>query len=152
MNLIYRNKSAFHNYQISDTLEAGLVLSGPEVKSAKKGQIDLKGSYIQVDENSEAWLINSYIAPYKPASTAQKNYNPHQNRKLLLTKKELKTLIGKQKEKGTAIVPLEIFLKNRFVKIKIGIGTGKKKYDKREAIKKRDFEKRKKRLLSSNFI
>jgi len=141
------NKKIYHDYEISNTLEAGLVLSGPEVKSAKLGQIDLKGAYVEIDQNMESWLINSYIAPYKPAKTSQKNYKPHAPRKLLLKKKELRSLLGKQKEKGTSIVPLEIFLKKRLVKIKIGIGRGKKKHDKRETIKKRDFEKRKKKIM-----
>ena len=125
-----------------------MVLSGPEVKSVKKGQLDLKGAYASVDANSEVWLVNAYIASYKPARLAQKNYNPNQPRKLLLTKKEIRFLIGKQKEKGFSIIPLEIYLKNSFIKIKIGIGRGKKKYDKREALKKRDFERKKQRLVA----
>ncbi len=144
---ITTNKPVYHNYTISKIFEAGFVLSGPEVKSIKKGQLDLKGSYISIDNNSEAWLVNAYIVPYKPAKSAQQKYNPHQNRKLLLTKKELRYLIGKQKEKGTTLVPLEVYLKNRLIKIKIGVGMGKKKYDKREAIKKRDFERRKRKII-----
>ncbi len=147
---ITENKKAYHNYKISDTLEAGLVLSGPEVKSVKKGQINLKGSYISLDGRGEAWLVNAYVAPYKPAKTVQKNYNPHQARKLLLKKKELSFLIGKQKEKGTTLIPLKVYLKNRLIKLEIGIAHGKKKYDKREEIKKRDFTKRKRRLLTSD--
>lgn len=143
---ITTNKKAYHNYTISKTFEAGLVLTGPEVKSVKKGQIDLKGAYVLVGDNQEAWLVNSYIAPYKPAKMVQKKYNPHQNRKLLLTKKELRFLIGKQKEKGTTLVPLKVYLKNRLIKLEIGIGVGKKKYDKREVIKKRDFERRKRKI------
>ncbi|PIP29525.1 SsrA-binding protein, partial [Candidatus Kuenenbacteria bacterium CG23_combo_of_CG06-09_8_20_14_all_36_9] len=139
---------AHHNYEITDTFEAGMVLSGPEVKSIKKGQMDLKGAYASVDANSEVWLVNAYIASYKPARLAQKNYNPNQPRKLLLTKKEIRFLIGKQKEKGFSIIPLEVYLKNSFIKIKIGIGRGKKKYDKREALKKRDFERKKQRLVA----
>jgi len=123
-------------------------LSGPEVKSVKKGQLDLKGTYVEVDGKGEAWLTNAYVAPYKPARLAQKNYNPNQPRKLLLTKKEIRFLIGKQKEKGFSIIPLEVYLKNSFIKIKIGIGRGKKKYDKREALKKRDFERKKQRLVA----
>jgi len=142
------NKQAHHNYEITDTFEAGMVLSGPEVKSVKKGQLDLKGAYVEVDGKGEAWLTNAYVAPYKPARLAQKNYNPNQPRKLLLTKKEIRFLIGKQKEKGFSIIPLEVYLKNSFIKIKIGIGRGKKKYDKREALKKRDFERKKQRLVA----
>lgn len=143
---ITENKKARHNFKILDTFEAGLVLSGPEVKSIKKGSIDLKGSYIEIDKNSQAWLINSYVAPYRPAKSAQIKYNPHQPRKLLLTKKEIRSLIGKQNEKGISIVPLKVFIKNRFIKIEIGLGKGKKKYDKREDIKKKDFERRKRKM------
>lgn len=145
---IANNKQAYHNYEISETIVAGLVLNGPEVKSVKKGQIDLKGAYVEVDANGEAWLTNAYIAFYKPARLAQKNYNPNAPRKLLLTKKEIRFLIGKQKEKGFSVVPLEIYLKNNFIKIKIGIGRGKKKFDKRESIKKREFERRRQKLVS----
>ncbi len=147
--VIITNKKIYHDYSISKTFEAGLVLSGPEVKSVKKGHLNLKGACISIDNNQEAWLINSYIAPYKPAKPAQKNYNPYQNRKLLLTKKELRFLVGKQKEKGIALVPLKVYLKNRLVKIEIGVGIGKKKYDKREEIKKRDFQRRKRRALKN---
>ncbi len=146
---IINNKQASFDYEITDKFDAGIVLSGPEVKSVKKGQVDLKGAYVSIDGSGEAWLTNCYIALYKPAKTVQKDYNPNQPRKLLLTKKEINFLIGRQKEKGFSIIPLEIFLKNSFIKIKIGIGRGKKKYDKRESIKKRDFERRKQRLLNN---
>ncbi|MFC1622395.1 SsrA-binding protein SmpB [Patescibacteria group bacterium] len=145
--MITTNKSAYHNYTISKTFEAGLVLSGSEVKSIKKGQIDLKGAYITLNKNMEAFLINSYVAHYKPAKQEQIKYNPHQNRKILLTKKELRYLIGKSREKGVAILPLKIFVKNRLIKMEIGVGKGKKKFDKREDIKKRDFDRRKMRSL-----
>lgn len=145
---ITTNKTAYYNYTISDTFEAGLVLSGPEVKSVKKGQIDLKGAYVTVDPQLEAWLLNASIAPYGPARSMQKKYDLQQNRKLLLTKKELKYLLGKQKEPGVSLMPLKVFLKNRLIKIEIGVGKGKKKYDKREIIKKRDFDRRKRRALN----
>jgi len=148
---IASNKQVFYNYKIIDTQEAGIVLSGPEVKSIKKGQMDLKGSYVEIDAGGEAWLTNSYIAPYKPAKTAEKNYNPNAPRKLLLTKREIRFLIGKQKERGFSIVPVEVYLKNNFIKIKIGIAKGKKKFDKREDIKKRDFERRKKKLAINDY-
>ncbi len=143
---IIKNKKAYYDYKISDTYEAGLVLSGPEVKSIKKGSVDLKGAYISIDENMEAWLEKIYISPYKPARAIQKKYNPHQSRKLLLNKKQLRFLVGKQKEKGISILPLKIYIKNRLIKLEIGVGAGKKKFDKREDIKKRDFERKKKRL------
>ncbi|MFH1456997.1 MAG: SsrA-binding protein SmpB [Patescibacteria group bacterium] len=146
---ITENKKAYYNYKISETFEAGLVLSGPEVKSVKKSSIDLKGAYITVNKKMEAYLINTYIAPYKPAKTHQKDYEPHQPRKLLLNKKQLRFLAGKQNEKGTTILPLKVFTKNRFIKLEIGIGTGKKKYDKREDVKKRDFDRKKRSLIKN---
>jgi len=147
--IIVNNKQAYFDYEITDKFDAGIVLSGPEVKSVKKGQVDVKGAYVSIDGSSEAWLTNCYIALYKPAKKSQQNYDPNMPRKLLLTKKELRFLIGKQKEKGFSIIPLEIFLKNNLIKIKIGIGRGKKKFDKRESIKKRDFERRKQKLMVS---
>ena len=141
--IISKNKLAYFDYKISKTFEAGLILSGPEVKSVKKAQIDLKGSYITIDKNMEAWLINSYIAPYKPAKSVQDKYNTNQDRKLLLTKKELKFLFGKSKEAGISILPLKVFVKNRMIKLEIGVGVGKKKHDKREDKKKKDFKKSK---------
>ncbi len=148
--ILAKNKKAYLNYKISKTFEAGLVLSGPEVKSVKKAQTDLKGAYITINKNLQPWLVNSYIAPYKPARSVQKKYNPHQSRKLLLTKKEIRFLAGKQKEAGVSIIPLQVFLKNRMIKLEIGVGVGKKKYDKREDIKKKDFNRRKLRALSRN--
>ena len=144
---ITKNKRAYHDYKISDTLEAGLVLSGPEVKSVKKGSVSLKGAYISIDQNMEAYLVNTHIAAYKPAKTHQKDYDPHRAKKLLLNKRQINFLIGKQQEKSTTIIPLRIYVKNRLIKLEIGVGTGKKKYDKREDIKKRDFERRKKKIM-----
>lgn len=141
------NKTAYHNYEISDTFVAGMVLSGPEVKAAKAGQIDLKGAYAAINDQGEAWLYNCYIAAYKPARVLQKDYDPNQPRKLLLTKKEISFLIGRQKEKGISLVPVEIFLAHNLIKIKVGLGRGKKNFDKREAIKKRDFERRKQKII-----
>lgn len=145
--MLTSNKQAYHNYQILDTLEAGLVLSGPEVKAVKSGAINLKGSYINIKDDTEASLVKAHISSYKPAVLIQRNYNPYQNRKLLLHKKELKYLYGKSKEVGITIVPLELYLSHGLIKLKIGIARGKKKYDKREAIKKKDFERRKKELV-----
>jgi SsrA-binding protein len=145
--VLAKNKKINHDYKISEKFEAGLVLSGPEVKSCKKGSIDMKGSYIAVDNNSEAWLTGCYVAPYKPAQKVQTGYDPYQKRKLLLKKKEINFLMGKEKESGTSVLPLTFLLRNNFIKLEIGIGQGKKKYDKREDIKKRDFERRKRKLF-----
>ncbi len=145
--LLSENRKIKHDYQILETFEAGLVLSGPEVKAAKAGQFDLKGAYIFIDGRAEAWLVNAYLAPYQPARSAQKNYQPNQNRKLLLTKKEINTLIGKQSEKKFTLVPLRVYTKNGLVKIEIAVARGKKKFDKRESIKKREFERKKQQIM-----
>jgi len=144
--MITINKQAHHDYSVSDIFEAGLILSGPEVKSVKAGGINLKGSYIDIKNDSAAYLVKAHISAYKPASSAQLKYNPDQDRKLLLNKKELKHLFGKSKESGVSIIPLKVYLKHGLVKLEIGVGKGKKKYDKREDIKKRDFARRKQQL------
>lgn len=142
------NKKAYYDYEILEKLEAGLVLSGPEVKSAKHGQINLKGSYVNVKSSREAFLVNAHIAPYQPAVIAQRDYRPDQDRKLLLNKKELKRLLGRSSEAGIAVVPVCAYVKNGYVKLEIAVCRGKKKYDKRDAIKKRDFARRKRQLLA----
>ncbi len=147
MAILAENKKVIHNYQILEKYEAGLVLSGPEVKSVKKGQINLKGSYITISPNQEAWLINAHIAPYPPAKREQKDYNPLRKRKILLHKKEIISLLGKSKQKGLTILPLKVYTKHGFVKIEIGLAKGKKKYDKRELIKKRETERKIRRAL-----
>jgi len=151
MTTIAKNKQALHNYQIIETIEAGLVLSGSETKSIKLGRINLKGSYINIMDDSNAILKNTHISNYKPASVLQKYYNPTQDRKLLLHKKQIRYLLGKSKEKTLTIIPTKIYLKNNLIKIEIAIARGIKKYDKRELLKKRDFEKRKQSLKNLSY-
>lgn len=129
-----KNQRAYYDYDIKQTFDAGLVLTGAEVKSAKHGNMSLQGSYVVVNNNS-ASLINCHIGPYKYAP--DEHYNPTRSRTLLLQKKELDELVGK--EKGLTIVPLEIYSTSKgLVKVKIGLGKGRKKTDKREYIKKRE--------------
>lgn len=135
MPVLAINKAAFHNYAILEELSAGIVLSGAEVKSVRNGSINFKGSYVSI-RNSEVWLINAHISPYKPSGTRE-HYNPTCPRKLLLTKKEIARLIGKLKEKSLTAVPLKVYTHNNRVKIVIGIAAGKAKYEKRELLKKR---------------
>ena len=150
---ITTNKRILHDYQILEKWEAGLKLTGNEVKSVKKGQIDLKGSYISVKINprtqrQEAWLIGTHIPKYSKSGYSQKNYSPLHNRKLLLKQKEINTLVGKLKQKGLTLLPLSVYTtSHRLIKITIVLVKGKKKFDKRETIKKRDFERRKKKLI-----
>jgi len=143
------NKAAFHNYNIIDTFEAGIKLSGSEVKSIKLGHMNLKGSYINIESEHRAWLLNAHISPYQASTNNNIKYNPTQPRQLLLHKKQLKHLTGKSHQAGITIIPIKIYLKHRLIKIEIAIAKGKKKYDKRETIKKRDWSRRKKQLLKS---
>ena len=131
------NKRAKFDYDIKDTFDAGLVLSGPEVKAAKSGNVSLAGSYVKVSA-SGAFLIGAHIGPYKYAPV--EGYDPTHSRKLLLQQSEINQLLGK--EKGLTIVPIEMFVGGRgLVKMRVGVGRGRKKTDKREYIKKRDTER-----------
>ncbi len=136
-----KNKKALFNYEILEKIEAGIALSGSEVKSAKLGQINLKGSYITFFDG-EPFLVNAYIASYKPANCGEKNYDTERKRKLLLHKNEIKRLQGKISSQGLTIVPISVYTKNNLIKVEIGLGKGKKKHEKRETIKKRDIERR----------
>lgn len=152
MKIITENKKGLFNYEILEKFSAGIILEGPEVKSVKAGKINLAGSYISLQLNKknhkiEPWLLNCHISPYSKAGYSQKNYNPLKPRKLLLNKKEIRYLIGKEKEKGLTILPISVYLKGGLVKMEIAIARGRKKIDKREKIKKRDFERRKQRLV-----
>ena|SRR3989338_10021195 len=144
---ITTNKRAHYDYEILDKFVAGIVLTGAEVKSVKAGRADLKGSFVSIDNNQEAWLQNTYIAPYPPAKREQKNYEPNRNRKLLLRSRETSPLIGSNKIKGQTLVPLKFFTQRGLVKLELGLGQGKKQRDKREQIKKRDFERKKSQLM-----
>lgn len=146
MSLI-QNKKAYFNYEILEKIEAGIELQGFEVKSLKKGQGSLEGSHITV-RGGEAFVIGMNIPPYQPANTP-KDYDPVRNRRLLLTKKELRDLAGAEGQKGLTIVPLSVYNKGRKLKLEIAIVRGKKKYDKRETIKKRDTEREIRRQVSS---
>ena len=131
------NNRARYDYDIKETFDAGLVLEGREVKSVKAGNVSLNGSYVTVNTNG-AHLLNCHIGPYKYAPS--EDYNPTKTRSVLLHKKEINSLLGK--EKGLTIIPLEIYATKRgLVKLKLGIGRGRKKLDKREYIKKRDTER-----------
>jgi SsrA-binding protein len=146
---ITKNKNGLFNYEVIETYQAGIVLSGPEVKSVKLGQISLKGSYATIDPNGEVWLVKAHISPYKPAVGAQKNYDPDQRRKLLLRKKEISSLIGKHKQKGLTIVPINVYTKRGLIKVDIALARGKTKIDKRETIKKREVKREIQRTLKN---
>ncbi|MFA5050758.1 MAG: SsrA-binding protein SmpB [Patescibacteria group bacterium] len=145
--IIATNKKAYFNYEILETFEAGIILTGPEVKSAKYGKINLTGGYVSINNQGALELINVHISPYPPAFNVQQNYNPTHTRKLLIKKKEIRTLIGKMKVKGVTLIPLKVYTKGGLVKIECGLARGKKQWDKREAIKERDYKRREQKDL-----
>lgn len=131
------NKKALFDYEIIERFEAGMILQGEEIKSLRNQGLTLKGSFVFI-KNDEAWLENLHISHYKYSSNI--TYDPLRKRKLLLSKKEISKLALQSEQKGITIIPLEIMIKNHRAKIKIGIGRGKKKHDKRELLKKRSQE------------
>lgn len=148
--VISSNKKAYFDYEILESVTAGIVLTGPEVKAVKNGRVDLKGSFASVMRD-EVWLKQTYIAPYDRAKHAQTGYDPYHERKLLLTRKQIATLIGKTATKGITLVPLKILNKNGLIKVELGLGKGKRKIDKRETIKKRDFERKRGQLTRQKY-
>lgn len=145
--IIQENKQARFNYFITDTYEAGLVLTGSEVKSLRKKNIQFKDSYIAF-KNNEAYLQNAHISEYTASS--YNNHVPERLRKLLLNQKELVEILSSIKEKGLTCVPLKIYFKNGFVKLEIGLAKGKKIHDKRDSIKKRDVDMEIRQAKSKN--
>jgi len=141
------NKRAKYDYDILETLEAGLVLKGHEVKSIKTGHISLKGAYVVIKGN-EAFLINAQVSPFQPKNMPE-DYNPDRTRKLLIHKQEIKSLIGKSKEKGLTLVPIKMYNEKGKIKLEFGIGRGKRKIDKREFIKKREIKREIEKKLKS---
>ena len=141
-----QNKKARHDYQILETIEAGLVLTGTEIKSVRERRINLKDGFAQI-HNGEAWLMNVHISEYTQGNRF--NHDPLRVRKLLLHKKEIQKLTGQTSEKGITIVPLKVYLKHGFAKVLLGIAKGKHDYDKRETIKKRDQEREIRRTLKN---
>ena len=132
------NKKAYFNYFIDSELEAGIVLKGTEIKSVRKGSVNLTDSYVRI-KNNEAYIINMFIDKYDEGNIF--NHDPTRERKLLLHKKEIKRLIELTSRDGYTLVPVKLYIKNDKAKISIGIAKGKKLYDKRETIKKRDLER-----------
>jgi SsrA-binding protein len=135
IKVVATNRKAKHEYFLLDTYEAGLVLKGSEIKSIRAGQVSLTQAYVNLEGN-EAWLVNSHIAPYNQAS--RNNHDPLRTRKLLLHHREIRKLSDKVRQKGATIVPLRLYLKDGRAKIEIALAKGKKHYDKRAEIAKRD--------------
>jgi len=157
MRIIAENKKAYYNYQILEKFEAGISLIGQEVKSIKTRGVNLAGSYVIIRTPThpppsrkrapeEAYWIGAEISPYQPKNVPA-DYNPERSRKLLLKKVEIKELIGKSKQKGLTLIPLRVYTKNGKIKLEFGIAKGKKKFDKRELIRKREVEREIERVL-----
>lgn len=147
MPTLATNKKALAGNQVLEKFEAGVVLAGPEVKSVKRGHVNLRGSYVSVDGQSQVWLVNAHVSPYPPAGAAQASYDPTRRRKLLLSKKEIDHLRGRVHEKGLTILPLSVYTKGSLIKLEIGLVRGKKLFEKRETIKKRDIDRQIRRTL-----
>ena len=144
MSLLTQNKKASFDYEVLEKFEAGLVLYGHEVKSLRAGQASLKGSFVSLkrkEGKAEFYLLNCQISPYKNAGEMP-DYNQRRERKLLLKKKEINYLIGKSQVEGLTLIPLRIYTNHSFLKLEFALAKGKKKYDKRESIKKREVDRR----------
>ena len=149
IKIVCQNKKAFHDYHIDARFEAGMELSGPEVKSLRAGKANLKDGYVQIDDRGELRMFNVHISQYTYAT--QNPNDPMRARKLLMHKREIKKLIGKLQEKGLALIPLKIYFKeNGKAKVELGLARGKKMYDKRASIKQRESDRELQRVMRRN--
>jgi SsrA-binding protein len=146
MKIVAQNKKAFHDYTIEETLEAGIALTGTEVKSLREGKANLKDSYVLI-KGFEVLLLNCHISPYTHGNIM--NHDPVRTRKLLLHRKEIEKLQGKAAQKGYSLIPLKIYFKGPRAKVEIGLARGKKQYEKRETIKKREADREIERAMKS---
>jgi SsrA-binding protein len=137
-NLVAQNKKASHDYAIIDTIEAGIVLTGTEIKSIRARRINLKDGFVKI-RNGEAWLWNVHISPFEQGNIF--NHEPTRTRKLLMHRKQIDKLFAQVKTEGMTLVPLKVYIKDGFAKVLVGVAKGKKNYDKREDIKRRDTER-----------
>jgi SsrA-binding protein len=143
---IAQNRKARHNYDFLEKYETGIVLAGTEVKSLREGRVNFKDSYAAL-RNNEVWLYGMHISPYSHGNIY--NHNPERDRKLLLHRNEIRRLIGKTKDTGLTLVPLQLYFKNGKVKVELALAKGKKQFDKREAIAKREAERETKRIFKA---
>lgn len=149
IRIISQNKKAFHDFEVSEKYEAGIVLLGTEVKSLREGRANLKDSYAKVKKN-EVFLYDLHISPYSHAS--YENHEPERVRKLLLHRLEIKKLLGKVQERGFSLIPLKMYFKDGKVKVEIALAKGKREYDKRESIKRKEENRELERLRKHNKI
>jgi len=139
VKIVASNKSAYHHYEIAESMEAGIALLGSEVKSVREGRVSLKDSYGEI-KGGEVFLVNSHISPYEPANRF--NHEPLRERKLLLHRQEIKRLIGKIKEKGLTLIPTKVLLTDKGkVKVELSLAKGKRSYQKKQAIKERELKR-----------
>ena len=146
---IATNRKAHHDYTIMETIEAGIVLTGSEIKSIRAGEVSMSDAYVRPDRG-ELWLYNAYIARYNAASYL--GHEPTRNRKLLLHGKQIRELASQVKEKGFTLVPLRLYIKDSYAKLEIAVARGKKLYDKRDAINKRENARNLDRVMKTNRI
>ncbi len=144
--LIAQNRKARHDYTIVDTMEAGIVLQGTEIKSIRNSRINLKDGFVRI-RNGEAFLYNVHISPYEQGNIF--NHDPLRTRKLLLHKKQIAKLVSETKNTGMTIVPLKVYIKDGYAKVLIGLAKGKKDYDKRETLKRKDQERQLQRVIKN---
>lgn len=144
VKVVTRNRKATHEYFIEETYEAGLVLTGSEIKSIRAGHVSLPEAFIQ-PRNGELWIVNMYIGPYEEA--AHKGHDPHRPRKLLLHRREINKILADVARKGYTIIPLQLYLKNHLAKLEIAMAKGKRNYDKRQAMRERDDKRQVERAL-----
>lgn len=145
--LIAQNRKARHDYTVVDTMEAGIVLQGTEIKSIRNGRINLKDGFARI-RNGEAYLLNVHISPYEQGNIF--NHDPLRTRKLLLHKKQIAKLIAETKNTGITIIPLKVYIRNGYAKVLIGLAKGKKQYDKREDLKRKEINREISRTLKNN--
>jgi SsrA-binding protein len=144
MKIISQNRKAYHDYYIEESYEAGIALTGTEIKSIRAGRVNLSDGFARPDDG-ELWLFNTHIAKYDPGSRA--NHEPTRPRKLLLHRRQISELTGKSAQRGYTLIPLKLYLKNGVAKVEIGLAKGKKLYDKRETMARRDADQRIDRAL-----
>ena len=144
--VLAQNKKAGHDYFIEETYEAGLVLHGTEIKAIRAGKVQLKDSFVRI-RNNKAWISNMHISPYDQGNRF--NHDPLRSRKLLLHKKQIAQLIGRIKQDGYTIVPLKMYIKDGFAKLLIGVGKGKKNYDKRDDLRKKEAKREMERAFKA---
>ena len=146
-NILARNRKVNYDYAIEETIEAGVVLQGTEIKSIRAGKVQLREAFVQI-RNDEAWIVNMHINPYEQGNRF--NHDPTRSRKLLLHRKQISQLVGKTMQQGYSIVPIQLHLKNGFAKVLIGVGKGKKHHDRREDLKQKEAKRDMARAIKEN--